>query len=135
MSFNENTLLEALSRARPGEQLDFTDIPNHRMMSAIKNMTYSNTAPEGARDIFGDLDLGSHVSQVSYWWGVEIQVDHEAMQALQKVGAAAALAAVGINPFIAGIVAGVIGIWSAFDVGNGVNFYVTWIGVHWFTPR
>ncbi len=131
-SFTEASLLEALRNAKPGQQLDLKDVPRKAMESAISKLSTPSTQVGALAD---NLDLGPHVKQVSYWWGVRIEVDHQGMLALAAGGAATALAAVGVNAMVAGIIAGVIGIWSAFDRGNGVIFFVTWTGVHWFTPR
>ncbi|MEZ4861010.1 MAG: hypothetical protein R3C14_06885 [Caldilineaceae bacterium] len=139
--FSESDLLDALKMAKPGERLEFGEVSPYQMEAAVRKLS----VPAGAQNsdqqngvIARDpIDLGNHVSQVSYWWGVRVEVDHEGMQALAAGGAATAtlLTAIGVTALVAGIIAGVIGIWSAFDRGNGVIFFVTWSGVHWFTPR
>jgi hypothetical protein len=133
MSFSENTLIEALKNAQPGERLDFKGIPAAELAQASRNL--SSPGKQG-KPVTRDqtFDLGPHVKVRQDWWGVQVDVDHVGMQALVAAGGATALAAVGVAPYAAGIIAGVLGIWSAFDRGNGVSFYVGWLGAHWFTP-
>ncbi len=133
-SFTEATLLEALKNAKPGQQLDFNGVPKKAMESAVSKLSMPS---KRMASLANDLDLGPHVKQISYWWGVRVEVDHEGMLALAEGGGAtvALLTALGVTAIAAVVIAGVIGIWSAFDRGNGVIFFVTWAGVHWFTPR
>jgi hypothetical protein len=134
-TFTSADLLAELAAAPPLSSLDLQYVPTAQLSAAVAEISRPPGVGAAAAPVLGGVDLGEHVQVVTYWWGVEVQVDHDAMGALQRGGAAAALVAVGVNPFAGAIIAGVIGIWSAFDVGNGVNFYVTWAGVHWFTPR
>lgn len=141
--FSETQLLDALRTAKPGDRLEFGDVSQYQMEAAV----FKLSQPSGSQTQTSEQhdanvarisrDLGQHISQTTYWWGVRIEVDHEAMLALAAGGAATAglLAAAGVTAFVGAIVAAVIGIWSAFDRGNGVIFFVTWSGVHWFTPR
>lgn len=136
--FSGTQLLDALRLAEPGERLDFSSVSTEEMEAAVRELSDPwdpTIAPEEMAVAAPLIDLGPHVSARSYWWGMRVELDHEAMVALRNGGAATALAAVGVNAFVAAIIAGVIGIWYAFDRGNGVIFFVSWSGVHWFTPR
>ena len=141
--FSETQLLDALKAAQPGDRLDFGDVSQYQMEAAVFKLSEASgpqTQTVEQRDANIQrisLDLGQHISQISYWWGVRVELDHDAMLALAAGGAAVAslLVAAGVSAFFGGIIAAVIGIWSAFDRGNGVIFFVTWSGVHWFTPR
>ncbi len=130
--FTQVELLERIKQALPGQALDLSDTTSSAVLAAVAQLSGEPPElPEAA------VDLGQHVTVEGFWWGVQVGIDHEGMTALQTAGAATAglLTALGVTAFVAAIIAGVIGIWSAFDRGRGVNFYVTWIGVHWFTPR
>jgi hypothetical protein len=139
--FSDTDLLDALRSAKPNERLEFGYVSPYQMEAAVRKLSvpsgHQNIEQQDANIARDLIDLGSHVSQTTYWWGVRLEVDHEAMLALAAGGAATAglLAAIGVTALVAGIIAGVIGIWSAFDRGNGVIFFITWSGVHWFTPR
>ncbi len=139
-SFSTSQLLDALRTAQPGEQLEFGSVSPDQMDAAVRAMS----EPSGSEMVRPSeaiaepyIDLGPHVSTRSYWWGVRVEVDHEGMLALVAAGAAAGslLIAAGVTAKIAVIIAGVVGTWYAFDRGNGVIFFVTWSGVHWFAPR
>jgi hypothetical protein len=129
MTFSETTLFDAIKTAHPGQRLDFKDVPGKEMKDAVR--LFSGAPKEALAG--KTINLGSHVDADTKWWGVEVKVDHQGMQTLQAGSAAALLVTVGVAPFVAGIIAGVVGIWSVFDKGNGVCFYVTWAGVHWFS--
>ena len=128
--FSERDLIERLKGATPGEPLDLKDVPLDEIGPASRGLSVDPERAPVPRD--NHADLGPHVHVRQDWWGIQVDVDHTGMLALQKGGAAGALIAVGVNALAAGIIAGVIGIWSAFDQGKGVAFYVTWTGVHWF---
>jgi hypothetical protein len=130
--FTQVELLERIKQTPPGEALDLSDTTASAIRDAVAQFSAGPAVPAQAA-----FDLGPHVTVQTNWWGVEVGIDHEGMTALQAGGGATAtlLTAIGVTALVAAIIAGVIGIWSAFDRGNGVIFYVTWVGVHWFTPR
>jgi hypothetical protein len=133
MSFSETTLIEALRNAHPGQRLDFKDIPPADLAHASHSLS-TPVKPGKPTPRDQTFNLGPHVKVRQDWWGVQVDVDHTGMQALLEGAGAGSLVAVGVAPLVAGIIVGVVAIWSAFDRGKGVTFYVTWLGVHWFTP-
>ena len=141
--FSETQLLDALRTAQPGDRLDFGDVSQYQMEAAVFKLSEASgpqTQTVEQRDANIQrisIDLGQHITQRGYWWGVRVELDHDAMQALAGGGKEVAdlLGTIGVAAIFGMIIAGVIGIWSAFDRGNGVTFFVTWSGVHWFTPR
>lgn len=141
--FSETQLLDALRTAKPGDRLDFGDVSPSQMYAAVFKLS-DPTGPQTETDEQRTAnvarisrDLTDHVWTRTYWWGIRIDMDHDAMLALSGGGQAVVdlLGALGVTAWIGWIIAGVIGIWSAFDRGNGVTFFVSWSGVHWFTPR
>ncbi len=141
--FSETQLLDALKAAKPGDELDFGDVSRYLMEAAVFKLSEASgsqaqTAEQREAVLQRiSIDLGQHITQISYWWGVRVELDHDAMQALAQGGdaVAALLVAAGVSAFVGAIIAAVINIWAAFDRGNGVIFFVTWTGIHWFTPR
>lgn len=129
-TMTSDDLLRQIRQTGPGDALDFSELPADEVKRAVSGLTPT-------RAMASVNSLGPHVSVATFWWGVQVDVDHEGMAALQAAGGALAgmLTALGVPVFAAVIIAGVLAIWSAFDRGNGVIFYVTWTGVHWFAPR
>jgi hypothetical protein len=130
--FTQVELLERIKQASPNQALDLSDTTSSAVAAAVAQL--SGQPPEASAEV---VNLGNHVTIDTFWWGVQVSVDHEGMTALQAGGSATAglLTALGVTAIVAVIIAGVIAIWSAFDRGNGVIFYVTWLGVHWFSVR
>lgn len=141
--FSETQLLDALKAAKPGDRLDFGDVSQSQMYAAVFKLSdpsgpQTETDEQRTANVARiSRNLSEHVWTRTYWWGIRIDMDHEAMLALAGGGQAVVdlLGVLGVTAWIGWIIAGVIGIWSAFDRGNGVTFFVTWSGVHWFTPR